>query len=140
MKKTITILEAMQDPQLFKSIFRKSLLRSDTWWSWRVFLSALFALPMDAKQLEFYQKHTGRLFAPEKQSGECYAERPAQWQDDRGSTGRSFPRVLSGLFGCAGAGRSGHVDGSQCGPPAGRGRFLVISMRCCRFRCWPRWC
>jgi hypothetical protein len=72
MKKTITILEAMKDEQLFRSTFKRSLLGNDTWWGWRVFLSALFALPLDEKQLQFFKEHSGREQAPSKQAQEAY--------------------------------------------------------------------
>ena len=38
--------------------------RGDTWQAWRVFLAALFALPMDEDQLALYRHHTGRETAP----------------------------------------------------------------------------
>jgi hypothetical protein len=56
----MTILQAMQDPQLFLPWFKRKLLRGDTWAAWRAFLSALFGLPLDADALEIYQRHTGR--------------------------------------------------------------------------------
>lgn len=62
----------MKDKELFRSIFRKGLLGTDSWWAWRCFLSALFALPLDEKQLEFYRKHTGRMEPPSKQPSECF--------------------------------------------------------------------
>lgn len=61
----------MQDKQLFKATF-KNLLGIDSWWGWRVYLSALFGLPMDEKQLAFYRKHTGRQDPPSKQPAESY--------------------------------------------------------------------
>ena len=62
----------MRDWELFRSIFRKGILGADSWKAWRVFLSALFALPMYEEQLEFYRKHTGRMEAPQKQPSECF--------------------------------------------------------------------
>ena len=62
----------MKDKELFRSIFRKGLLGTDSWWPWRCFLSALFALPLDAKQLEFFKEHTGRTEAPQNQPSECF--------------------------------------------------------------------
>ena len=38
--------------------------RAGTWAVWRVFLAALFALPMTADQLAVYQRHTGRSTPP----------------------------------------------------------------------------
>ena len=51
----LTILDVMDDPRFFGSTFRK-----ERWNVWRVFLRALFALPMDAEQLALYQRYTGR--------------------------------------------------------------------------------
>src|ERR1700723_255967 len=70
--KTMTIVEAMKDKELFRSKFQKGLLGTDSWWPWRCFLSALFGLPLDAKQLEFFKEHTGREQAPTKQPSECF--------------------------------------------------------------------
>ena len=58
-KQPVTILDAIDDPKLFAPWFRKS-----TWTAWRTFLAALFALPMNAEQLELYQQCTGRTKAP----------------------------------------------------------------------------
>ncbi len=54
-----TILDAMDHPQVFGPHFR-----GDTWRAWRVFLAALFALPMDDDALALYRHHTGRTEAP----------------------------------------------------------------------------
>jgi hypothetical protein len=55
----VNILDAMNDPAVFGQHFRK-----ESWLSWRVFLSALFALPMSAEQLKLYQQCTGRQASP----------------------------------------------------------------------------
>jgi hypothetical protein len=55
----VNILDAMNDPAVFGQHFRK-----ESWLSWRVFLSALFALPMSAEQLKLYQQCTGRQTSP----------------------------------------------------------------------------
>lgn len=55
----MNILEALDDPALFRPHFR-----GDTWKPWLTFLAALFALPMDDAALELYQHHTGRQDAP----------------------------------------------------------------------------
>jgi hypothetical protein len=56
---TVTIIEALDDPSLFRSHFR-----GDTWGPWRAFLQALFALPMDDAALALYQHHTARTGPP----------------------------------------------------------------------------
>jgi hypothetical protein len=56
---TTTIIEALDDPALFRSHFR-----GDTWQPWRSFLMPLFGLPMDDDALALYQHHTGRSEPP----------------------------------------------------------------------------
>lgn len=60
MKRGITIVEAMSDPKLFASFFKRRLLRGDTWAAWKVFLRGLFALPMSDSDKDIFRKHTGR--------------------------------------------------------------------------------
>src|SRR3954451_9821008 len=55
----MNILQALDDPQVFAQFFR-----GPTWVVWRVFLAALFGLPMTPEQLVLYTKHTGRTVAP----------------------------------------------------------------------------
>ena len=55
----VSILEALDDPALFRPHFR-----GDTWKPWRAFLAALFGLPMDDDAATLYQHHTGRTEAP----------------------------------------------------------------------------
>jgi hypothetical protein len=59
-----TILEALRDPALFGGMgFDKP-----SWDRWRVFLTALFGLPMSPEQLEIFKHHTDRSTAPDKPS------------------------------------------------------------------------
>ena len=51
----LTILEAMDHPEVFGMHFRDA-----SWKFWRMFLAALFALPMDEDTLALYRHHTGR--------------------------------------------------------------------------------
>ena len=51
----MNILDAIEDQQVFAKHFRGS-----TWDAWRVFLCALFGLPMSAEQFVVYRAHTGR--------------------------------------------------------------------------------
>ena len=64
---SFNILKALDDPNLFKPFFR-----GNTWGSWRVFLAALFALPMDDPQLAVYKQHTNRSAPPAKASHEAW--------------------------------------------------------------------
>ena len=50
------ILKALDDPKVFATQFRHPA----TWSSWRVFLSALFGLPLDEAQRQLFQQCTGR--------------------------------------------------------------------------------
>jgi hypothetical protein len=56
----VGILQALDDP----AVFRPLLKDPETWDSWRAFLAALFALPMDDEQLDIYRRHTGRQEPP----------------------------------------------------------------------------
>jgi hypothetical protein len=58
--RTITILDAIADPQLFGQLFRDQV----TWAAWCVFLCALFGLPLTSEQLALYTKYTGRTTPP----------------------------------------------------------------------------
>jgi hypothetical protein len=58
------IVEAMNDPLLFGPWFAKRWFKSDSWATWRVFLKALYALPMTSAELEVYKSFTGRSKAP----------------------------------------------------------------------------
>lgn len=66
--KTLDILAACGDPNLFRQWFR----RPDTWSVWFAFLAALFALPMDAEQLALYRRHTGRKEPPTAAASEAW--------------------------------------------------------------------
>ena len=59
-----TIIRTMEDPQLFGPSFKRRLLRGDTFARWKVFLRALFALPMTDADHAVYQEHTGRTDLP----------------------------------------------------------------------------
>jgi hypothetical protein len=62
----VTIIEALDDAVLFAPHFR-----GDTWAGWRVFLKALFALPLDLAELAIYTEHTGRTDPPSRQQAEA---------------------------------------------------------------------
>jgi hypothetical protein len=62
----------MDDPQLFAPWFKKRWLRADSWATWRVFLKALYALPMDGAELETFCRHTGRTRPPTEPFEKCW--------------------------------------------------------------------
>jgi hypothetical protein len=55
----MNILDALDDPHVFGGLFR-----AGTWDAWRVFLAALFGLPMTEDRLATYQRFTGRSTPP----------------------------------------------------------------------------
>jgi hypothetical protein len=59
MRKSLSILDAMDDPKLFAPWFR-----GKSWGAWRVFLAVLFALELTPADAAVYQRHTGRKVAP----------------------------------------------------------------------------
>ncbi len=60
----MNILRAMSDPDVFGEAFRPSRDGADTWRAWRVFLTCLFGLPLDADAAELVKHHTGRSDLP----------------------------------------------------------------------------
>jgi hypothetical protein len=66
MTRTITILDAVTDENLFSPWFKDRA----TWQSWMAFLAALFALPMTPEQLDVYKRCTGRASAPSEPAKE----------------------------------------------------------------------
>jgi hypothetical protein len=63
----IDILRACRDQNLFAPWFTRG-----DWTSWRAFMAALFALPMDDEALAIYQRHTGRELPPEGPAEEAW--------------------------------------------------------------------
>jgi hypothetical protein len=65
--KHVDIIQALDDDKLFGPLFR-----GPTWRAWRVFLKALFALPItDADELELYRQCTNRTDPPTEPSLEA---------------------------------------------------------------------
>jgi phage terminase large subunit-like protein len=64
----VNILEAIDDPALFKPWFRQP----ETWRAWRAFLASLFALQMTPDQREIYSACTGRQAPPTEPFGESW--------------------------------------------------------------------
>jgi hypothetical protein len=57
----VNIIQAMTDPKLFGKSFEPSLLHGDTWKAHRVWLKALYGIPLSNNQERaIYTKHTGR--------------------------------------------------------------------------------
>jgi hypothetical protein len=82
-----TIIEAIDDPELFAPLFRDL----QTWAAWRVFLKALFALPMAPDELEIFRECTGRETAPTTPASEV-------WNIAGRRSGKSFIAALIAVF------------------------------------------
>jgi hypothetical protein len=63
--KRFNIIQAISHPDLFGSL--PALHSLETWAAWITWLKAVFALPMDEKELAIYQQRTGRSEPPTKQ-------------------------------------------------------------------------
>jgi hypothetical protein len=61
------ITKAISDPKVFGPFFK-----GPSWTAWVAFLTALFALPLTAEQLEIYRKHTGRTEPPSEPLHEAW--------------------------------------------------------------------
>src|SRR5690606_23479198 len=83
----VNILQACADPHLFAPWFKKR----ETWAAWRVFLAALFGLPMDAKERRVYAQCTGRKAAPKRGFEEA-------WVIVGRRGGKSFTTALVGAY------------------------------------------
>jgi hypothetical protein len=86
-RRALTILDALADHKLFARWFRDQ----NSWASWRVFLAALFALPMTPDQLATYQQCTGRIDAPTTPATEG-------WLICGRRSGKSFMLALVAVF------------------------------------------
>jgi hypothetical protein len=78
MKPQRNIIDVMQDADLFGKWFKPKKQKFfgraiDSFHSWRVFLAALFALPMTEEQRAVYTKHTGRTDVNAKPYREAHA-------------------------------------------------------------------
>jgi hypothetical protein len=82
----MNILQAIDDPKVFSHHFH-----GGTWDGWRVFLAALFALPMTNEQLAFYQNHTGRTTLPTEPLHEA-------WLICGRRAGKSFVLAVIAIF------------------------------------------
>jgi hypothetical protein len=83
----VSIIDAMDDPHLFGKFFRNRT----TWATWRVFLCALFGLPMTAEQLVVYKQCTNREAPPSNGFNEA-------WLACGRRSGKSFILSLSAVY------------------------------------------
>ena len=83
----MSIIEAIQDPHLFKPLFKDLA----TWASWQTFLKALFGLPMSEQDLILYRDCTGRVAPPTAPFQEA-------WAPTGRRSGKSFIAALTAVF------------------------------------------
>jgi hypothetical protein len=83
----MNILAAMADANLFAPWFKDTA----TWASWRAFLAALWALPMEPAQLTTYQQCTGRSAQPTQPATEA-------WLNCGRRSGKSFILALCAVY------------------------------------------
>ena len=82
----MNILRALDDPKVFPPFFRGS-----SWQAWRVFLAALFGLPLTPEQLALYTRYTGRTITPTSPLYEA-------WLICGRRSGKSFILALIAVF------------------------------------------
>jgi hypothetical protein len=82
----MNILHTLDDERVFAPFFR-----GPSWNTWRVFLAALFALPLSSEQLKIYQQHTGRTTPPAQSSHEA-------WLVCGRRSGKSFVLAVVAVF------------------------------------------
>ena len=63
----MNIIRALDDPKVFGRYFG-----GESWIAWRVFLAALFGLPLTLEQLALYRQFTGRSTAPKSPLQEAW--------------------------------------------------------------------
>jgi hypothetical protein len=105
----MNILRALDDEKVFAPFFR-----GESWAAWRVFLAALFALPLSPEQLELYQRHTGRSSPPAQPSHEA-------WLVCGRRSGKSFVLAVIAVFLAAFRDWRPHLG------PGERGTIMVIA-------------
>lgn len=66
---SMDIIAALEDPKLFGGLLKDQ----STWATWKVFLRALFALPMKDNDLATYSQFTGRTKPPAARFNEAFA-------------------------------------------------------------------
>jgi hypothetical protein len=86
-RRTVTLLQACADANLFASWFRDRA----SWQAWFAFVATLFALPLTAEQLETFQQCTGRSTPPTSPAAEA-------WLVCGRRAGKSFVLSLCAVF------------------------------------------
>src|SRR6267142_630497 len=66
--RSMTILDVLDDPNLFGQAFRDR----DSWQAWRAFLAAVFGLPMIDEDTAIYRRLTGRTALPSEPAREAW--------------------------------------------------------------------
>jgi hypothetical protein len=110
-KRRYTLLDAVDDPQLFRPWFKNR----ETWQSWFVFLRALFALPLKAEELALYRECTGRTEAPTSPATESHLICGRR-------SGKSFTLALIAVYLAA-----FHTYRQYLAPSGERGVVLVVA-------------
>ena len=106
----MNILRALEDEQVFAPFFR-----GETWGAWRVFLAALFALPLTAEELATYQRHTGwRRPTGAALTRSLAGVRQAQWQVLCLGCRRGLPCGVPRLASVSRTRRARHDHGDRC--------------------------
>ena len=86
-RRRYTLLDAVDDPQLFAPWFKDR----SSWASWFAFLRALFGLPLSASELPLYRECTGRTDLPTAPASEA-------WLICGRRAGKSFVLALCAVY------------------------------------------
>src|SRR5215472_19007090 len=82
----MNIVQALNDPKVFGRFFK-----AEGWNAWRVFLAALFGLPLGYDQMQLYKQCTGRTVAPSEPLQEA-------WLVVGRRAGKSFALAVIAVF------------------------------------------
>lgn len=108
---TVTIIEAMAHPGVWARWFRDPT----TWAAWRVFLAAVFDLPMSADELAIYRACTGRAAPPAGGATEA-------WLICGRRAGKSMTLALIAVY------LAYFIDWSPYLSPGERGTVMVVAV------------
>jgi hypothetical protein len=109
-RRRFTLLDAIDDPQLFQPWFKDHT----TWASWFTFLRALFGLPLTPQEFQIYQQCTGRTEAPTAPATEA-------WLVCGRRAGKSFMLALVAVY------LACFHSYQQYFAPGERGTILIVS-------------